>query len=213
VQDVVLTDLDKAKEEIVSLKSEAEAQRKELHAVSHHRGILRDTIEQQEKFIRSKIDSVVSAAISNLSSSRNMFPERMSAAEQQNPASPSSRQRHPLPRDLENDEHNRRQIARYRARALAMEELVVIYRSGILALYADGKSYGAAQYSTEVSAAGVSGSGWIEHEISTIKRSFEEEIRVLDSDNVELRGKLQQSSSYISELRKRFEENIKVLYR
>ena len=46
----------------------------------------------------------------------------------------------------EDEEALRRQVMRYKVRAAAMEELASVYRTSVLALYADGASYGAAQF-------------------------------------------------------------------
>ena len=135
-----------------------------------------------------------------------------------------------------------------------MDDLVAVYRAGLVALYPDGSSYGAAQFgegntsgglgvdpqkdkgsdklkrggvgetsmiqpSTSATATaagsrlggvgvGVGGGGgvtggWIEREIASIKHSYEEEMKLLESETSELRGKLRQSDKYISELRRR----------
>jgi hypothetical protein len=55
--------------------------------------------------------------------------------------------------------------------------------------------------------------GWIEREISNIKRSYEGEIKALEAETGELRAKLKQSTSYVAELMKRFEDNMKAMYR
>ena len=120
-----------------------------------------------------------------------------------------------------------------------MDDLVAVYRAGLVALYPDGTSYGAAQFGethkdkglgqglgqqkprnntsmTQPSATtanatataaklavGGGGGGWIEREIAAIKHSYEEEMKLLESETNELRGKLRQSDKYISELRRR----------
>jgi hypothetical protein len=96
-----------------------------------------------------------------------------------------------------------------------MQQLTIAIRLGVIALYVDGASYGAAQFGWQdvegvVDSPGVS---WIEREIATIKRSYEEEIRILETETTELRSKVRQSNSYIGELRKRFEESMKAMYR
>ena len=48
--------------------------------------------------------------------------------------------------DMDGNEQLVRQVARYKAKAGAMEELVTIYRTSVTALYSDGSSYGAAQF-------------------------------------------------------------------
>ena len=110
----------------------------------------------------------------------------------------------------EEEEVLRRQIARYHARCTGMEELVSCYRTGVIALYPDGSSYGAAQYASNYEKKNNNNSnsmngmnpmynksvtnnsnhgknygngnanGWIEREISNIKKSYEEEIKLLE---------------------------------
>jgi hypothetical protein len=118
-----------------------------------------------------------------------------------------------------------RQVLRYKARAAAMDQLASMYRTSVLALYADGASYGAAQFGWQPHGVPVEfqankgnglhliGVGWIEREMNAVKHSYEDEVRLLDAEVGELRSKLRQSSSYIVELRKRFEENMRAIYR
>ena len=88
-----------------------------------------------------------------------------------------------------------------------MEELVSSYRTGVIALYSDGSSYGAAQYAQNYEKKNVRGSnnsvngtnpmhnksvmnnsknygngssGWIEREIMNIKNSYVEEMKLLE---------------------------------
>lgn len=58
-----------------------------------------------------------------------------------------------------------------------------------------------------------SGVGWIEREMNAVKHSYEDEARLLDAEVAELRAKQRQANSYILELRKRFEENMRSIYR
>ena len=216
-----------AYQEIDRVRREAQGRESELRAVEHHRDVLRDTIEQLERQVRLKTDALADAM---------RYPHSVDGTGVGG---------------SEEEEVLRRQIARYHARCSGMDELVSSYRAGVLALYADGSSYGAAQYAPFIekkktsnsSIAGVNpmynrslsgsingtnknssnfkdiresyggGTGWIEREIHNIKRSYEEEIKLLEAETGELRGKLRQSGSYISELRKRFEDNMKAMYR
>jgi len=57
------------------------------------------------------------------------------------------------------------------------------------------------------------GHGWIEKEMADVKRSYEEEINLLEAETGELRSKLRQSGSYIAVMSKRFEDNMKAMYR
>ena len=140
------------------------------------------------------------------------------------------------------DEQQLRQIARLRARVSCMEEVINMYRAGIMALYPDGSSYGAAQFAglgnthgslphsaqvpnkphssqqqqqqqQQPTLADVLSNTWLPRELALVRRSFEEEIRLLDCEVLEMKGKLKQNVSYVAELRKRFEDNMKILYR
>ena len=57
------------------------------------------------------------------------------------------------------------------------------------------------------------GAGWIERELAAVKRSYEEEVRVLDAEISELRAKLRQTTSYSAELRRRYEDSMKSVFR
>lgn len=57
------------------------------------------------------------------------------------------------------------------------------------------------------------GAGWIERELAAVKRSYEEEVRVLDAEVSELRAKLRQTTSYSAELRRRYEDSMKSVFR
>ena len=186
--------MEKIKSELKEKTIENQELSRELQAVSHHRNVLRDAVEQQEKLVKSKIDAIADIQYQL----------------------PGLRGEHGEDTAVKRDdvEHYLKQISRYKARSLAMDELVVIYRTGLLALYADGHSYGAANYGWEQTNSRDSISvGWIERELFHVNHSYEEEIRLLDGEVSELRGKVKQSASYITELRKRFEENMKSLYR
>jgi hypothetical protein len=206
------------KVEVEQLRQDLAAIRKELQAVSHHRNVLRETVDQLEKRLRSKADSLAEAHFHNADSNRDLHLQFSGVDD--SPGSTMSREKvdNAQTRRLnahEDEEHVRKQVLRFRARALAMEDLVSIYRAGVIALYSDGASYSAAQFGWQHGndlndGLGV---GWIEREIGNVKRSYEEEIRLLDGEVAELRAKLRQSVSYISELRKRFEENMKTFYR
>eukprot|EP01034_Spumella_vulgaris_P026587 gene26587-33188_t len=90
-------------------------------------------------------------------------------------------------------------------RAVAVDELASTYSVRVLALYADGASYGSAQFgwqangllqdfnSKDVHLIGLS---WIEREIDTVRHGCEDEVRLLDAEVGELRGKLSQSNSW-----------------
>jgi hypothetical protein len=218
------SDSSASKAEAEFVKHELSTLQQELQAVSHHRNVLRETVDQLEKQLRSKVDSWVESHFahdtSGISGNLHHHPHQQLGGNEDSPGSTSARVKDSgnNTRRLnanEDDEHSRKQVLRFRARAMAMEELASIYRGGVLALYADGASYGAAQYGWQQhsdSRDGL-GVGWIEREIASIKKSYEEEIRLLDAEVNELRAKLRQSVSYVGELSKRFEENMKSFYR
>jgi FtsZ-binding cell division protein ZapB len=49
--------------------------------------------------------------------------------------------------------------------------------------------------------------------MTAVKHSYEDEVRLLDTEVAELRAKQRQSTSYIQELQKRFEETVRSVYR
>jgi len=57
------------------------------------------------------------------------------------------------------------------------------------------------------------GVGWIEKEISIIQKSFQSELRVLNDFADDLFTKLKYSQRYCLELRKQFEDHMKAIYR
>jgi predicted RNase H-like nuclease (RuvC/YqgF family) len=95
-----------------------------------------------------------------------------------------------------------------------------------MALYPDGSTYSAAQYcqfksnnkdedksSLSRNIMSSLNANWIERELNHVRKSYEDEIRLQDSEISELRSKLRQNNSYIHELQKRFEENLKMFYK
>ena len=165
----------------------------ELRAVEHHRGVLRDTVTRLETQIKLTADGAVHAFKGVL--------EGMSAS----------------------DEGLVRQAARYHARCIAYEEVAAMYRIAVQALYADGSSYSAAQFSalqalqndeqsTEVAAKGASTQGWMELEIAAVRKSYDSELRLAEADCADLRGRLRQAESFGAELSRRFEECLQAQY-
>ncbi len=128
--------------ELESLRSELDKYRtentelvQELSAVNHHRTVLRDTLDQLDREVRERVDLL----------------SDLQASTRRHQSSPAGKG-HPgldetalgVMGDVEEGLH--RQVLRYKARAKAFEELSTIYRTSVLALYADGASYGAAQF-------------------------------------------------------------------
>jgi len=181
------------REEVDRMKSENSDLLHELHAVNHHRTVLRDTLDQLDREVKAK-----GVALSELQL-------------QQHTSDGTAK-------SVDVDDELRRRAQRYKARSEAMDELATIYRSSVLALYPDGASYGAAQYGWQsMPAKGVTlpliGVGWIEREMNVVKHSYEAEIKLLDSEVSEVRNKLRQANLYTMELRRRFEENMRSIYR
>ena len=192
-------DVNSYSREIEGLKRELKSAQAEVQAVQHHRAVLRDSIEKLERELLSRSEEIADLKGSVVA---GHFEES----------------------GTDIDGGLRRQNQRYRSRASALEDLVTIYRSAMIALFPDGSSYGAQQFLSPTSGFAVPlpddtggleirNSNWVEQELSTIRRGYAEEIRLLEGEVTELRTKLKQSNSYTSELKKRFEENLKAMYR
>lgn len=200
--------------EIERFKIENNDLLQELQAINHHRTILRDTIEQLDRELKDKIDIINEYQSKYLDSNTNNNDQH---------------QQHHYNKSYHNNDHSidiedelRRRVHRYQARSIAMEELATIYRTSILALYSDGASYSAAQYGWQPinipqgfvnKGLHLIGVGWIERELNVVKHSYEEEIKLLDHEVIEIRNKLRQANNYTIELRKQFDENMKSMYR
>eukprot|EP01038_Epipyxis_sp_PR26KG_P008401 gene8401-11359_t len=219
------SELDLIRSELEKVKFDYNSMQQEVKAVNHHRNVLRDTIDDLEKHLKSKVD-----IISDLYAQLDSFSAATGAGgstnglRMRNPQTmnqPMNSTSNGIGTSNDDEDSLKRQIIRFKTRANAMDELCSIYRTSILALYADGASYGAAQYGWQhnneqqeyhAKMNHIIGVGWIEREISIVKHSYEDEIRLLDTEVSELRSKLKQSNSYIVELRKRFEDNMKSIY-
>jgi hypothetical protein len=103
----------------------------ELNAVNHHRTVLRDTIDQLDREVREKVD-----LLSSLQATVGAYPSNGLGLDSSFVAMAAG----------ERDDGLHRQVLRYKARAAAVDDLANIYRTSVLALYADGASYGAAQF-------------------------------------------------------------------
>jgi predicted nuclease with TOPRIM domain len=209
------------REQLNALQDELFAAHKELSAVAHHRQTLRDAVEQLERLLKSKVDAL---ADSEFAFDRNVGNSRFRLTQGGNRS-----QSYEETAANGGDDQQYRQLVRARAKSNCLEEITAIYRSGIQALYPDGTSYGAAQHHVPNvithqhggsarahaphSLSSIIQNGWFQKEISVVKKSCDDEIRLLEAEIGELRGKLKQSNSYVSELRKRFEDNMKILYR
>ena len=172
--------------------------------MSHHRSVLRDTVDQMEVEIKKRSDSLADQA-SAAAASAHAKESKRGALEDSSTSNNKA--------NSPDDDVLRKQVGRFKARATAMEALVGIYRTGLIALYPDGSSYGTAQFTAlERSSYGFP-SGWAESEVAAVRNSFEEEIHLFESVVDELRGRLRQGASYISELRKRLEESLRANYK
>ena len=134
--------------ELESLRSELEKYRventelvQEMNAINHHRTVLRDTLDQLDREVREKVDLLADQqATRQLHTSGRLHLDETVAG---------------VLGDVEEGLH--RQVLRYKARAKAFDELATVYRTSVLALYADGASYGAAQFGWQPHGLGSSG--------------------------------------------------------
>lgn len=205
--------------ELDHLRREVSSLKQEVRAVSHHRGVLREAIDQLEGQLKRKFEMTVPYSDSSVGSygGHNQSPGGLSGTgvdpKQQLDDSMTSGK---APERSSDDDMLRKQVARFRARSAAMDALVSIYRAGLIALYPDGSSYGATQMlalDRSGRSGGITIGGWAESEVALIRRSFEEEVRLLETEVEELRGRLKQGASYIAELRKRLEDSLRANYK
>lgn len=169
---------------------EAMVVQQELRAVSHHRDTLRATVARLEEKIKLLSSASATATTSKL-----------------------------VQDDLNSPLGEERYEARLRARLDAAEGVLDVYRKGIIALYTNSSSYSYAQYAAAISkgygstamldesvgASVGSWQGWGSRELSLLRTSFEAELKVLESEVIELRGKVRQSNAFSAELSKRFQ--------
>lgn len=181
----------------------------EVQAISHHRDVLREALETLDSQFQGSWDSAIA---SSSHADSPVFSHNMAPGDQESLF------------DLLN-----KRIQKLQAKVNGCESMLSIYRRAILGLYPDGATYGAAQYgggylkslTTQLpnNKAGpvtinfLISVNWIEKEIADIKASFEEELRIYDAEVSDLRSRLRQNNSYTSELRRRFEDNVKSIYR
>ena len=201
--------------ELEHLRRELASVKQELRSVSHHRGVLREAIDQLEGQLKRRFDVPLDSSPGGVYTASPSLGRGDAGGPGIDPKQQldDSMTSGKAPERSSDDDVLRKQVARFRARSSAMEALVAIYRAGVIALYPDGSSYGATQMAAlDRSGRGFSG-GWAEGEVALIRRSFEEEIRLLEAEVDELRGRLKQGASYISELRKRLEESLRANYK
>jgi len=171
-------------ESVESLQKEVKALKQELSSVNHHRNVLKETTESLEKQLIKKVD----VALLSLDNDDN---------------------------DVNGSDSLKKQLIRLKARAQAMDELVNIYRASVLMLQSEGQFtlLTSNMTSNPKTVTDHNNVGCLEMEIASVKKNYEEEIRLLELEVVDLNSKLKESNLYISELRKRFEETMKVMYR
>mmetsp|Transcript_25316 Transcript_25316/g.37308 ORF Transcript_25316/g.37308 Transcript_25316/m.37308 type:complete len:934 (-) Transcript_25316:137-2938(-) len=181
--------------EVEYLNREVKTLREELDAVRHHRTVLQDSVSQLEGLVyRDETKD-------NSRESRHLN-HRWSSADNSS-----------TDQDFE---YLRRQLVRYQRKQQATDELVSIYRKGLLGLYADGSFYGRLQHAglkeSKSSAVGVE-IGWIEKDIALVRQCYLEEIELLEGQCDDLLVQIKQGESYRSELRVRLEDTLRALYR
>ncbi len=111
---------------------------------------------------------------------------------------------------------------RLRAKINAMEDLITTYRNSILsftrnvAVTTKHENISIFNNSTtdfvDSDNLDLDGGYIIEHEIASMKRTYQEEVALLEEEIINLKTKLNSNNNYVNEVRSRFEENIKQLY-
>lgn len=176
-----------------------------MRAIHHHRDTLRDALDTLDKQLRAKFDAAIAA-----SNAAVPHTGTMTAQEQE---------------EYIDSLHKR--IQRLQVKSSGLDEILAVYRRGILGLYPDGATYGAAQYggfhrlvgsrdhhSNQSHSLSINiNVHWIEKEITDVRNCYEEELRLYEVEVSDLRSRLRQSNSYSAELRRRFEDNVKTIYR
>ena len=171
------------KMEMSVLSREKSSLRLELKAANHHREVLRDGIEQLEKQLKTTVDALAEAKVQShpSSSSRGsgIGKEEMDSL--------------------------RRQNVRYKVRAVALDEVVTTYRRAILSL----QHYNSSSSGEEIEGKGHPPPSQLSHEMTVLKRCYDEEVSLLETEVNELYGKLSQAEVYSQEIKRQFEENLK----
>ena len=189
------------RQDVDSSRAEIQRVKQELQAANRHREVLRDALESKEMQLKSQYDATIIATGSDIPS----FSSFMSQSDL----------------ELYIDSLNKR-INRLQVKIHGVENILSVYRRGIMGLYPDGSTYGAAQYGGVIKIMSTGGASdvtvlvnvhWIDKEIRDIKNAYEDEMKLYDAEISDLRSKLRQSHSYTSELRRKFEENVKSIYR
>jgi hypothetical protein len=200
----------------------------ELDAVRHHRTVLQDSVSQLESLVYRADEDTSSAPV-------NIYSRQSSAV--------SKYRKSPITFDGKDNSFSEaadsealvRKITRQERKLAVADELVLIYRRGVQALYPDGSFYGSAQYTsvkhtredaesernssvrTDRGAKSTPGSGgsggWIDRELTLVKQSYTVEIEILEKEVDTLTGVARQQDSYCAELRIRLEDALRQMYR
>jgi chromosome segregation ATPase len=199
----------------------------ELSAVNHHRTVLRDTIEQLDREVREKVDmltdlqasvgahsahqraldaSYLGAAEGDDALHRQLMRYKARAAAVDNLA--TIYRTSVLALYSDGASYGAAQFGGAPGSTLNTQGMQLIGRllCVLLSLWLVDVNYG-------VFPRAIKGVGWIEREMTAVKHSYEDEVRLLDAEVAELRAKQRQSTSYIQELQKRFEETVRSVYR
>ena len=168
------------KMEMSVLSREKSSLRLELKAANHHREVLRDGIEQLEKQLKTTVDALAEAKVQS-----HHHPSKGGAGK-------------------EEMDSLRRQNVRYKVRAVALDEVVTTYRRAILSL----QHYSSSDEKEGRNSQSQS-SSQLSHEMTVLKRCYEEEVSLLEAEVNELYGKLSQAEVYSQEIKRQFEENLK----
>lgn len=175
--------------------------KQELRAVQHHRDLLQTTVNRLEQQLKLQSDNIYHT----YSSMDTRALENLSG------------------KDLL--ETFKRQSVRYKAKMECMEELLNNYREAALALYGDGSTYSYIQYELYIKAKHLGATnksmaannakgwyGWNELQMAALRQTYDTEMKLMDSEIIDLRGKLRHSQAYCAELAKRFQENLNEQY-
>eukprot|EP00981_Chlorochromonas_danica_P006215 scaffold1307_cov166-Ochromonas_danica.AAC.37 len=191
--------------EVNRLSVENRTLRQELERVHAHRAALKDTVDQLDRRLRQSSDPASPGPAPHAPASVSSYRDQ------------TERNRRAEGGDMAAAQQSWA-VTRYQARARAMEELANLYRQSLQALSPEGPPAKLEAY--EALDNGASSSiylklavHWIDDEVTTIRNSYEEEIRCLDSQVQDLYSKLKEHQAYEMEMRKQMEDFTKSFYR
>lgn len=216
--------IDRQQLEIQQTRQELSHLQQEIKAMTHHRNIMKDAFEQLEKQSLIKADTMIDY---------QYFPQsQMLLSSTASTGTAIASQTATLSDEID---HLSKKLQRSLMKNQIFENIISTYRLSLLALYPDGSSYSSVQYQELMTlyrnhhnllnagnAANASVGDqltvllsiyWIEKELSDVKKSYDEEIRLLETETTELRNKLRHNRVFIDELRWKYEENVKSMFR